>query len=313
MVRLLAVLVLAGASVNAQTITQTFGAGGNQFQIEFVTIGSPGNTPDSQIDTLWSRPSSPYEVGSVSYTYNIGKYEINRDMVLKANQLGGLGITLGDLTYKGGNGSNRPATSIDFLEAARFVNWLNTSTGSQAAYKFDTNGNLQLWASNDLGYNSNNLLRNSYATFWLPSSDEWYKAAFGSPSGIWFNYANGSDAAPEAVSSGNQGAIYQQMSPSDITSAGAPSAWQTVGQGGNALEWTETATDGVNDSSSEIRELRGGGWESGDISKAYRSGSSPSDAGYAVGFRVAMVPEPSSLSLLLAGGAVLMAGRRRKV
>ena len=299
--------------MNAESLLETFGNEENQFQLEFVTIGNPENAPDFQNDTLWTRPSSPYAVGSVSYVYNIGKHEISRDMVQKANQLGGLGISLGDLSFNGGNGVHRPATSINFLEAARFVNWLNTSAGNHAAYKIDSNDNLQLWTPAEAGYNSGNLLRNDLAKFWVPSSNEWYKAAFGSPTGAWFDNATGSDLAPEAVSGGNLGAIYRQLSPSDITNAGGLSLWGTMGQGGNALEWTETAMDGVNDSGSENRELRGGGWEFGDISNSYRSGSSPQDAGYAVGFRVAMVPEPSSLSLFLAGGAVFAAARRRKL
>ena len=45
MFRLLTVLVFAGVSINAQTITtETFGSGANQFSIVFVEIGNPGNT-----------------------------------------------------------------------------------------------------------------------------------------------------------------------------------------------------------------------------------------------------------------------------
>ena len=46
MIRLLAVLVLSGLSAQGQTITETFGSGANQFSIDFVTIGNPGNAAD---------------------------------------------------------------------------------------------------------------------------------------------------------------------------------------------------------------------------------------------------------------------------
>ena len=46
----------------------TFGSGANQFQIEFVTIGNPGNPADTTGD--------PNPAGSVPYEYRIGKYEI---------------------------------------------------------------------------------------------------------------------------------------------------------------------------------------------------------------------------------------------
>ena len=109
--RLLAVLVLAGASVNAQTVTQVFGSGAYSFSMEFVTIGNPNNVADTgQYSNQGS--GEPYTAGSVSYVYNLGKYEISRDMVLKASTSGGFGLTLADMTSYGGNGGNRPATGI---------------------------------------------------------------------------------------------------------------------------------------------------------------------------------------------------------
>ena len=70
--------------------------------------------------------------------------------------------------------------SRKWSEAARFVNWLSTSQGYDAAYKFTTGGgndNIALWTSGDSGYNAANPFRNSNAYYFLPSEDEWYKAA----------------------------------------------------------------------------------------------------------------------------------------
>jgi hypothetical protein len=36
----------------------------------------------------------------------MGTYEVSRDMITKANNVGGLGIALADLTLSGGNGAN---------------------------------------------------------------------------------------------------------------------------------------------------------------------------------------------------------------
>ena len=110
-----------------------FGSGLNSFDIEFVDIGSPGNAADTTGD--------PNPVGSVAQSYRIGKFEISRDMILKANAEGGLGIALPDMSLFGGNGVNRPATGTTWFEAAQFVNWLNTSTGNAPAYNFDGGGN----------------------------------------------------------------------------------------------------------------------------------------------------------------------------
>ena len=90
-------------------------------------------------------------------------------------------------------------------EAARFVNWLNTSQGYQVAYSFTMSGpndNLTLWSSAQawqLG--GENLFRHKDAHYFLPSEDEWYKAAYydGNTS-TYFDYANGKDTAPPALS-----------------------------------------------------------------------------------------------------------------
>ena len=114
---LLAVLIVP--SYTDLAAADTFGSGANTFDIEFVGIGNPGNAADSTGD--------PNPAGSVAYAYNMGKFEVSRDMVTKANSAGGLGITLADMTALGGNGVNRPATGVTWNESARFVNWLNTS------------------------------------------------------------------------------------------------------------------------------------------------------------------------------------------
>ena len=283
-------ILLAAFFVNSPaqgTIIQNFGTGANAFSIDFVTIGNPGNKSDKR--------GSLNPVGSVIYTYNIGKYEVSREMIEKANAAGGLGITLQDMTRYGGNGSNKPATGISWYEAAKFVNYLNTSQGKQSAYKFDGGGNFQLWSSGDAGYDVNNKFRNKLAKFFLPSVDEWYKSAYGSPSGTWYNYPTGSDAAPTAVSGGTSGAVYyEQSGPAEITWAGGLSPYGTMAQGGNVWEWNESAYDGINDTVGESRVLRGGSWffPEGVLSAGICNFSSPTNERYEDnGFRVASVSD----------------------
>jgi len=288
---------------SAQTITETFGSGANAFTMDFVTIGNPGNAADTT--------GSPNPAGSVSYIYNIGKYEVSRGQIDKANLAGGLGITYSSYSST----ANKPATGIDWHEAAGFVNWLNTSTGNTAAYKF-VGGTFQLWSPTDAGYNANNMFRNSLAKYWLPSRDEWYKGAYGKADGSWSNFPNGTDSAPTAVAGGTDPntAVYGgQAGPADINNAGGLSAYGTMAQGGNVWEWNETAFDGTNNTADENRELRGGSWNfySYGLEDRTRSIKSPSDYN-PNGFRVASsVPEPSSLSLLALGGVAVALRRRR--
>ena len=274
--------------------------------MEFVTIGNPGNAADTT--------GVPNPVGSVAYTYNIGKYEVSRDMITKANSAGGLGITLLNMSSYGGNGVNRPATGISWYEAAKYVNWLNTSTGGTAAYKF-SGSTFQLWSAGDAGYNANNMFRNSLAKYWLPSTNEWYKAAYGNLNGTWNNYATGSDSAPTSVASGTAAntAVYNVPGPADITSAGGLSPYGTMGQGGNVWEWMETAYDGINSNVGEGRDLRGDSFTStSKISASVRSLSNPSGETIEFGFRVASVPEPSTLSLLAIGLGILFRRSRKR-
>ena len=314
-VLLLSLLALGCQTASAQLATESFGSGDNAFSMEFVTIGNPDNSADTT--------GSPNPAGSVAYAYNIGKYEVSRDMITKANILGSLGVTLDTMSrppfmeIPGGTGANRPAAGISWNEAARFVNWLNTSKGYQAAYRFTTfgvNDNITLWGIGE--FSGSNQYRHKDAYFFLPSLDEWYKAAYGSSNGIWFNYPNGSDNAPEAVGQGTSGAVYSQAGPADINAAGGLSAWGTMAQGGNVWEWVESASDGTNDNTAETREMRGGSF--GDIfvqtlESSSRNGNFlPSYETFNIGFRVASVPEPSALSLLAIGlGGLAMLCRRR--
>jgi len=276
--------------------------------MDFVEIGNPGNAADTT------------GYGSVGYSYNLGRHEVSRDQIEKANATGSLGITMYDMSGYGGNGVNRPATGVSWYEAATYVNWLNTSTGNTAAYKF-VGGTFQLWSPGDAGYNASNMFRNSLAKYVIASRDEWYKGAYGNRDGTWNNYPTGSDSPPTAVSSGTDAntAVYGGLSgPADITSAGGLSPYGTMGQGGNVWEWNETAYDGINDTAGENRELRGGSWINGGsynsniLAASYRLNFfSPSDKYDSFGLRVASVPEPSSLSLLALGGLVVAMRRKR--
>ena len=87
-----------------------------------------------------------------------------------------------------------------------------------------------------------------------------------------------------------------------------------MGQGGNVWEWEETDFDLVNDSTSSLRVTRGGDWFSfsGVLLSSYRLSGIPTDEEFDVGFRVASIPEPSTLLIgALASAGVLLRRRRR--
>jgi formylglycine-generating enzyme required for sulfatase activity len=283
--------------------------------MEFVTIGNPGNAPDTT--------GAPNPAGGVAYSYDIGKFEVSDDMITKFNASQSLQIT--KTTF----GPNKPAAFVSWNESARFVNWLNTSTGNPAAYKFTTSGvndNIALWASGDAGFDASNPYRNSLAKYWLPSYNEWYKAAYYNPNdSTYYDFANGSNTAPTAVASGTTAgtAVYGQpfaQGPADVTNAGGLSPYGVMGLEGNFFEWEESSFDLTNSVGSSARAVRGGGWFNAStlLSSSLRLGYLPSDE-FNIGFRVASlsssppaaVPEPGTLLLgtLLGLGGYL--GKRR--
>ncbi len=307
--------VLILSSTTSLAHADTFGSGLNSFEIEFVPIGNPGNADDPSgqptrrvVIGPGNRGGPRTELlgpGAVDYHYRIGKYEISEQMIDKANALGGLGIT------KDTRGPDKPATNIDWFEAARFVNWLNISSGHTPAYKFDLGGNFQLWEQGDAGYNPDNLFRNRLARYVLPSADEWYKAAYYDPvADVYYDYPTGSNAPPTAVASGTgpNTAVYRQdisAGPADIFNAGGVSPYGTMAQGGNVDEWEETDVDLINDDSFALRGRRGGNWDTlsaSTFSSSSRFTWQPTNAVIVTGFRVASIPEPNTVMLFgLAG------------
>ncbi len=165
----LAIVVALGWVAATAARADSFGIGANTFTIDFVDIGNAGNTDD--IGLGGGVYSSPY--GGVSYGYRMGAYEIPQDAITKATNLGLTNVVSGPWT------GNQPATSITWYEAAAFVNFLNTSTGHQAAYQINAGVTaLTLWSSGDAWQlDGENLYRHKDAYYFLPSEDEWYKAA----------------------------------------------------------------------------------------------------------------------------------------
>jgi len=312
MMLVVGVLVLANVALAG---IDTFGTGANQFTIEFVGISGATN------------PGTGY--GIVNNDYRIGKYEVTNDQWTKFTNSLGVPLTGSPSGAYNENpywtGTNVPTNKLSWYEGAQFINWLNTSTGHQAAYKFTgTQGigdyTLGVWELGDDGYNASNPYRNSDAYYFLPTEDEWVKAAYWNGTSIQ-TYAT---KAGENLTQGDgtSGAGWNYYDGGYATDPYGP--WG-VGSGseelngtydmmGNVWEWMESPYVSGDYCFDAYRGVRGGSfayYDDYDISSSYRGYNYPDIEHIGIGFRVASVPEPCSLVLLSLGGLTLM--RRRRV
>jgi formylglycine-generating enzyme required for sulfatase activity len=156
---------------------------------------------------------------------------------------------------------------------------------------------------------------------WLPSENEWYKAAYYDPANETYStYATQSDTAPgNTIGNGADEANYYtgnglsvtqsssyNSSQNYLTAVGSftdsASYYGTFDQSGDVFNWNSTIVD-----SDPV--LRGGNWSystADSVSSSYRYlSTNPTNEDYSIGFRVASIPEPNSIMLILAGVAGL--------
>lgn len=291
--------------ISGVSFADSFGSGANQFDIDFVSISGDTN------------PTSGY--GIVNNDYRIGTYEITNDQWTKFKNA--YGTVTGSPTYAYDesayfNGTNVPTNELSWYEGAQFVNWLNTSTEHAAAYKFTgTQGTgdytLGVWESGDAGYDAANPYRNSEAHYFMPTEDEWVKAAYWNGTSLQ-TYASVGDVTP--TQSGwnfwDDGYATDPLGPWNVGS-GSEELNGTFDMMGNVWEWMESPYSGEYLSGSN-RGIRGGSYDDLDdnLRSSIRNSINPYFEYNTLGFRVASVPEPCSLVLLSLGGLFLR--RKRK-
>lgn len=290
--------------------------------LDLVTIGDPGNAADT----------NPNGFGAVNYEFQIMKHEVTigqyveflnaaaktdpyglwntnmaTDLMIEGISRSG---TVGSYTYapRGPNGvmppganssTQRPITYVSWFDAARFANWMHNGQGS---------GSTETGAYTLNGATGGNApARNPGARFYIPTENEWYKAAYyrgsGTNAGYW-DFATQSNSAPgNTLGSGSNQANYfvsafssggEYETSNLLTNVGAftgsPSSYGTFDQSGNVSEWND-----LSGQSGPQRGIRGGYWynDSSALAASGRSVVSATLESNQYGFRLA-VPEPST-------------------
>ncbi len=287
---LVAILVLAVSATGAQAVTITHGI--ESITMDFVSVGHTDNLAD---DTTY---------GAVDYPYRISKHEVTSDqwfvVLLDSNAFSTVGDWSGD----------QPVAGISWHEAAMFCNWLTSGDVTDGAYTID--GNDVVTAIDRAGAVS------THGTVYvIPTENEWYKAAYyNGGASVYYDFPTASDTVPDGIDSNGDTEFdavfwdgYDQGQPNDVNNAGVLSPYGTMGQGGNVDEWTEMVIG-----SNPI--VRGGSWASGwngglDAATGHVS-EEPGAEDDNRGFRVASIPEPGSITLLVCGLVSLICLRRRK-
>jgi len=327
-----------------------------------VTVGNAGNANDT----------GGSNIGAVAYDYQIGKHEVtigqyvaflnavaatdtyslyNSNMGTNGNIAGiQQNNSSGSYSYSVIGSANRPITYVSWFDSARFANWMANGqpTGAQTSTTTENgayNVN-QATTGNAVAKNATNPNTGAAPTFSIPTPNEWYKAAYYSPtlnsgSGGYYAYATQSNTAPGNVvgSAANQanylaGGVYsvtqssiRSPSMNYLTDVGAftncASFYGTFDQTGNVTEWNDL--DGT---AGSFVGLRGGSWRQPvfNQSSSYSESANvvgffdASFAGFSLGFRLASpaaVPEidpaiGSSAISLVAGVLAMIEQRRRR-
>ncbi len=344
MVGVLAGVLTITTSITQAQVSSVFNMPTGETSLQFVPVGNPGNAADPL--TGYGSVGYTYQMGK--YDVTLGQYTTFLNAVAQTDTYGlyysGMATDYPTvaITQSGSPGSYRysvtgsysqaancPVFDVSWGDAARFCNWLqnNQPTGAEGSGTTETGAYTLNGATTTSALSA--ITRNAGAVDVIPSENEWHKAAYYNPSNAsYWLYPTQSNTAPSNVLSatGTNNANFSDENSSlpwpfcntdptnELTPVGAfaasPGPYGTYDMGGDVCQWNEHGKSS--------RGLRGGFWDGGSdfmpSTQRNNFNGDPTEEDYIIGFRVAEVPEPSGITLLMCGGLCLIAyaWRRRR-
>ena len=348
--------LLAAALIVAVWAAQPLPA---QVTFDWAIVGNPGNAPDTLVMNKGSAADYTTGYGSVGYTYQISKYDVTNSQYTQflnaADPSGSNTTKIYDARMSAANLGLAYTGGINFNAAATSGSKYSVKTGQESFpatwIRWDSGGRMVNWLANGQGSGSTesgvydmSVLTSGFATpptrapgatIFLPSENEYYKAAYYDPtkSGIggYWQYGVMSDTAPVGVApsggsksanigNGNSGGgstadtmattgAAFSTSVNYLTNVGAyataTSYYGLYDTEGLLYNWTEATRTSFGN---QLPIYRGGSWRYGDQSDgaAYRNiYSGAAVASYAwYGLRIASLPSapPATITIDVASG-----------
>ena len=335
-------LALTPAGTAAQAGPASLPAESRPVSIPMVRVGNPGNAPDPA--TGFGAVAQPFRIAKfdvtiAQYTAFLNavarredKHQLYNPLMESDHTVAGIRRVFRDGLYRyrvmqpqgaiqspAATAGNRPITYVSWFDAARFANWMsngqprgrqNRLTTEVGAYDLTQQAAKE---GNAVPVSAINPHTGKAPAFTVPTENQWYKAAYYSPSlndgsGGYYLYASRTSAPPgnsldDTPGQANYlwaglmtvtrqaGLDLQQNYLTDVGSfTGSPGAFGTFDMNGNVWEWNDG--DGL---PSAARISRGGGWTSyyTYLQSTTRLGSAPASQSSNAGFRLASTLAPS--------------------
>ncbi len=324
------------------------GAPGGQappdYGFEWAVVGDVGNEAyDGRHELFGPGSSLTAGRGAVAYRYRISKTEIaTEDWVEFLNfaaplfeygffpspGMGAIEFAPNFYVYWPGipqeQAERMPVIGVSWREAAMYCNWLHNDKERTLGALMSGAYDVSTFGENEDGGFTDQATHSPDARFWIPTLDEWLKAAhydpdrYGPGQGGWWAYSHTSDTAPVPGPPGDGETSADDFLPQGgerfITLGAYPDVmtpWGLLDTSGGGAEWTETVySDRSRAVDGGVVGLEGNSFLFDRIDGL--TGADPDNHAFTSLRLASVVPAPGSLAVVVLGCCCSISSRRKR-